>query len=170
LLRAKRWDLEPLLKELVGSSGDNERVYDHSAIVRAGGRIMIGHVSELLSVFAAEETIKMHTTAYLVISAQMHQDITSATKAVPDEAILHCHLPAGKRGQAKLVNSVLPHSIPFIDSHLARGNVVWICCDTGKDVSVGVALAALQLLFDDAGAYVPIGKRSTYVATNSDPS
>ncbi|EGO00764.1 hypothetical protein SERLA73DRAFT_28779, partial [Serpula lacrymans var. lacrymans S7.3] len=55
--------------------------------------------------------------------------------------------PFGKKGQIHYLQVVLPRSMIFIESHIKSGRPVCISCDTGKDVSVGVALAALSKLF-----------------------
>lgn len=82
------------------------------------------------------------------------------SEAVRDE-VLHLRLPEGKRGQKQLLADVIPRSVFFIDQQLSRGSRVCICCDTGKDSSVGVALVALQLYFDDDGEFIELEHRKT---------
>jgi tRNA A64-2'-O-ribosylphosphate transferase len=62
--------------------------------------------------------------------------------------------PEGKRGQSQFLQNVLPESMSFISNQLRMGSSVCIACGTGKDKSVGVALAALQKFFDDTGSFV----------------
>ncbi|PSR76540.1 hypothetical protein PHLCEN_2v8386 [Hermanssonia centrifuga] len=73
--------------------------------------------------------------------------------------VLYLHLAKGKRGQMQFLSSVLPQSIPFIDAHLSKGTRVCVGCDNGKDASVGVALTALQMLFNDQGAFLLPGSK-----------
>ena len=60
-------------------------------------------------------------------------------------------------GQGKLGSRDLRKSLPnvrdFLSSHLSEenGKPILFTCPTGKDLSVGVALAALCLFFDDTG-------------------
>ncbi|EIM80755.1 initiator tRNA phosphoribosyl transferase [Stereum hirsutum FP-91666 SS1] len=90
----------------------------------------------------------------------------SRSSTPPQPKILHLYLDSGKKGQHSFLHSVLPQSLDFISSHLAqdrrqqgeeegvyRGRDVCIACESGKDASVGVAVAALQILFDDEGRY-----------------
>lgn len=81
--------------------------------------------------------------------------VSSAVLPVADTAesehILKLRMMEGKKDQILYLQSVLPRSMSFIESRLSKGESVCVCCDSGKDASVGVALAALQLFFDDAG-------------------
>lgn len=61
--------------------------------------------------------------------------------------------PEGKKGQLVFLQSVLPKTIPFISDRLRTGSRICISCDTGRDLSVGVALVALQKFFDNNGAF-----------------
>ena len=67
----------------------------------------------------------------------------------------------GKRGRLQFLQSVLPQSMAFISSHLRKGSRVCISCDSGKDISIGVVLAALQRYFDDSGNLIPEDAAST---------
>ncbi|PBK88492.1 initiator tRNA phosphoribosyl transferase [Armillaria gallica] len=57
----------------------------------------------------------------------------------------------GKKGQTQLLSIVLPQAMAFVQSALVKGRSVCVSCDTGKDVSVGVVVTALQMFFDDNG-------------------
>lgn len=99
------------------------------------------------------------SAAYLVISSstivssrdRAHE--TAADCAYTKPTYLRLHLPEGKRGQIQLLQETLPLSMSFIGAQLAAGRAVIVCCDTGKDISVGIAVAALQMFFDDHGKY-----------------
>ncbi len=59
----------------------------------------------------------------------------------------------GKKGQTRLLSTVLPQVMAFVQSALVKGRSVCVSCDTGKDVSVGVIVTALQMFFDDNGHF-----------------
>ena len=67
---------------------------------------------------------------------------------------LPLHILPGKSGQYKFLTQILPQSLDFLKHHLVLGEDVAIVCDDGKDISVGVAVAALSLFFDDEGVCV----------------
>ncbi|KAI0704251.1 tRNA A64-2'-O-ribosylphosphate transferase [Cytidiella melzeri] len=164
LLRSERSLLESVVAELVRTlSAQADHIsYLPTLVDRVSGRIMIGIVSE----FDAYHNIELsspRSTAYVVISEQLRPHIAAPeeTESNTVDAILTLDLPAGKRGQSKLIEVILPQSLRFIDARLARGDNICICCDTGKDASVGVALAALQLFFDEFGTYVPVDERQS---------
>lgn len=79
---------------------------------------------------------------------------------------LQIELQGGKKGQLKFLQTVLPRSMAFISYHLDNGSVICICCDTGKDVSIGVALAALQKYFDDNGRLIAAKDRYGVLRTS----
>lgn len=66
--------------------------------------------------------------------------------------------PEGKKGQHIFLQNVLPSSMSYIHDHLSNGKRVCISCGTGRDISIGVALAALQMFFDDNGDFTPEDK------------
>ncbi|KAK0212280.1 initiator tRNA phosphoribosyl transferase [Desarmillaria ectypa] len=59
----------------------------------------------------------------------------------------------GKKGQTQFLSTVLPQAMAFVQSALIKGRSVCVSCDTGKDVSVGVVVTALQIFFDDDGHF-----------------
>ena len=68
--------------------------------------------------------------------------------------------PEGKKGQLAFLQGVLPKAIPFISDKLRTGSRICISCDTGRDLSVGVALVALQKFFDHKGSIQEICEES----------
>lgn len=92
-------------------------------------------------------SIDHQTTAYLVITTKTQKSDIS----MDISPILQVETSEGKRGQIDFLHKVLPQSIAFVKSHLSAGSSVCIACDTGKDLSVGVALAVLQKFFSDDG-------------------
>lgn len=98
--------------------------------------------------------------SFLVISAASpgSDDIqdngaTAETSSQPHGKTLRLQLSEGKKGQLEYLQKALPLSMTFIRAQLESGSSICICCDSGKDASVGIALAALQLFFDDDGVH-----------------
>ncbi|KAJ8076637.1 tRNA A64-2'-O-ribosylphosphate transferase [Marasmius tenuissimus] len=92
------------------------------------------------------------SSAYVLISNSDNRQ--EAADVDPQETTLRIVLPEGKRGQMHFLQTVLPHSMQFIGSQLSRGASVCISCPTGNDISVGVAVAALQKFFTGDGELV----------------
>lgn len=67
-------------------------------------------------------------------------------------------IPSGKKSQTYFLHDVLPLSLRFIDDKLSQGFAIVIACPSAKDLSVGVALAAISQYFDDHGEYVKGGE------------
>lgn len=132
-------------------------------IVKASSRLLLTSLSDLPTT-PPSPTIRDDTPrqpAFLLITpledhntpdsppTQLSHDLPSA--AFPP--VLKIGLTPGKKGQYQLLKTVLPQAESFVGFHLKRGSDVCIACETGKDASVGVALAMLQRFFDDEGKY-----------------
>lgn len=138
---------------------------------------MPGDLSESTTLPDVDRT-HARETAFLIISSQPPSppslsipsfltppQATSASPSDPSEnissppasnpKILHLHLDPGKKGQHTFLYSILPRSLDFITFQLSHDQEQNVCiaCESGKDASVGVAVAALQVLFDDEGRY-----------------
>ncbi|MCJ1248174.1 hypothetical protein MMC30_005391 [Trapelia coarctata] len=76
-------------------------------------------------------------------------------KDTPRPLLLHLDCKAGKIGSRSLRDQ-LPRITPFITRVASRGEHprILFACATGKDLSVGVALAALCLYFDEDGNFL----------------
>lgn len=166
LLRADRSDLECLVASLVTLAPQKQR-HEHlfnppSLLGHVRGRLLVGMVSDLPRRLPPYLPGSGDKIAYVLISEHMKVDAGDDANGDADPLVsdvLTLDLPLGKRGQAQFLDTVLPFAIPFIDMHLSQGASVCICCDTGKDASVGVALAASQMFFDDGGEYVTAERR-----------
>ena len=94
--------------------------------------------------------------------------ISSSTPPSSDnnqaEHILRLRMAEGKKEQIHYLQSVLPRCMTWIESRLSKGDSVCICCDSGKDSSVGVALAALQLFFDDTGTMADTPEKQNHLS------
>ena len=88
---------------------------------------------------------------------------SDVTDDVSEEShVLRLRLAEGKKDQLHFLQHVLPVSISFIKARLAAGHVICVCCDSGRDASVGIALAAIQLCFDAEGKFVEAGVPGTF--------
>ncbi|KAH9855925.1 initiator tRNA phosphoribosyl transferase [Lenzites betulinus] len=100
--------------------------------------------------------------SYVVISA----NIALPQEEDPPKHVLRLKMAEGKKDQLHFLQSVLPESTQYIAQRLSVGDAICVCCDTGKDASVGVALAALQLFFNDQGDIL-VGKESSPTPENA---
>ena len=87
--------------------------------------------------------------------------LTSSTQPMSKSGTIYISVVAGKRGQSHFLQTVLPTAVASIRDSLAEGKCMCIACESGKDLSVGVALAALQLFFQDNGHSVQMDPVST---------
>lgn len=178
LLTASRSDLPVLTASLVSEhrtiSGRDHSLTQPTEIGKINGRILLCSVSDLpkagsllpspgfLIPGKADENL-----AYLVVTnvkretdfEPVPQEEQIGVQAVPSP-ILEIQTPEGKKGQIHFLQSVLPQAMNYIRGHLEIGTRVCIACDTGKDTSVGIALAALQKFFDNSGNVVEEKERS----------
>jgi tRNA A64-2'-O-ribosylphosphate transferase len=91
--------------------------------------------------------------AYLLIATTKHTDSFQQPDTFASQ-FLRIESSGGKKGQMHFLQSVLPQSTAFIQAHLTKRSRVCIACDSGEDLGIGVALAALQSFFDNNGNFV----------------
>jgi Rit1 DUSP-like domain len=107
-----------------------------------------------------------NTVFLLLTSNDTRQDDVPVSVFSGEPTILRVQLIKGRKGHIHFLVEVLPRSMDYIRQHLLCGRRVCIACNTGQDISVGVALSALQQFFDDEGNYVadppPSRKRNYY--------
>lgn len=134
-----------------------------SPISKVGGRLLIGVMSDLPQHLPTDIKGSEGTMSYIIVSEHLPvRDETMGDETQSHwsgKGVLALNLPGGKKGQAQFLSTILPKAIPYIDSALAQGHTICICCDTGKDASVGLALAVLQLFFNDEGRYITTSDR-----------
>lgn len=115
---------------------------------------MISAISDLPEDFPYAAPDSDDRLSFLLISAASSglDDIQdNEATAQPHGKTLRLQLSEGKKGQLEYLQKALPLSMTFIQAQLESGSSICVCCDSGKDASVGIALAALQLFFDDDG-------------------
>jgi len=80
--------------------------------------------------------------------------LSSSEPAVNDRPHVLCiQTPQGKRGQHHFLHTVLPQAMSFIALSFKKAVPVCVTCETGTDLSIGVALAALATFFDEKGEF-----------------
>ncbi|THH32491.1 hypothetical protein EUX98_g1661 [Antrodiella citrinella] len=165
LLEATRSDLPERVAEIVAKHRSERRdewvTHPTSVTKSGGGRLLISAVADLplsLSTFLPHpdsDDAEGRYLAHVVISDK--DTLTSFTLSSEERKdVLLLELAAGKKGQAGFLNVVLPQAIAFIGTQLAAeggSRDVCVSCHSGKDVGVGVVLAALQVFFDDEGEF-----------------
>jgi tRNA A64-2'-O-ribosylphosphate transferase len=136
-----------------------------SPIAHVHGRLQLCALSELPAPLPA--TLYTSTAAHLVQGDEQDSLLAAYVLIAPDsEDNLHTQttpedsesshalrlsLPGGKRGQMAFLKGILPRAIPFIRDALSRDASIVVACESGKDVSAGIIVAALQLFFQDDG-------------------
>jgi len=155
LLSADRAALPSLVQSLTETTSDSVHAAVPTPVAQVRGRILVGAISGLP--LPPCSTLHSHSarTAFVIVNATASAD-SQANESISDKEndCIRMHLPEGKKGQTAFLETVLPRSIQFIGLQLSQGAQVCICCATGKDVSAGIAVAALQLFFDEAGCYL----------------
>ncbi|KAG7091219.1 hypothetical protein E1B28_010270 [Marasmius oreades] len=154
LLSAHRFDIEKIVESVTKMHEDGLRDRNPpSKINKIGAKIQLAALHDILP--------QMHNTgedfiAYVLISNNANEwsDMQNGQDVDEKGLILRIVSPEGKKGQKHFLQVVLPLSLQFIHSQLSRGVSVCISCPTGNDVSVGVAVAALQKSFDANGELV----------------
>lgn len=161
LLRTPRSDVSSVIAAILANDLNTaQHLGGPIPISKLDGRLLVGALPGI------ERLSQDENVAFLLIGSPTSNgaDSKAAVSTTPTESnpnalpmhrsILHLSSPPGKRGQTHFLLSVLPQSIAFIGYHLQQGRRVCICCESGTDISVGVALAAAQRFFDDRGAYI----------------
>ncbi|PBK88499.1 initiator tRNA phosphoribosyl transferase [Armillaria gallica] len=145
LLTTGQTELESLVASIVAAS-PTQKGEPPTILSKVGSRLAICQNLGLPSPSLGDDFV------YLVLS---EDDVDIGA----DLSIERINTLPGKKGQTQLLSTVLPQAVAFVQSALAKGRSVCVSCDTGKDVSVGVVVTALQMFFDDNGHFVMIGPR-----------
>jgi tRNA A64-2'-O-ribosylphosphate transferase len=111
-----------------------------TSVNKVAGRLLLCTTSDL-PVASVTETNKV---PYIFLS--------STQEKLAGDPNLYLPAVSGKRGASHFLQVVLPRSMEFIQQHLAAGENICVACESGKDLSVGVVLTALQLFFGDDGS------------------
>ena len=120
-------------------------------IKRVERRLLIGSIDDANTVSVSKED--NDNMGFIIL--------TSSTQPMSKSGTIYIPVVAGKRGQSHFLQTILPTAVAFIRDSLAEGKRLCIACESGKDLSVGVALVALQLFFQDNGHSIPTDPVST---------
>ncbi|KAJ7503115.1 initiator tRNA phosphoribosyl transferase [Mycena galericulata] len=150
ILDASRAHLPALIASIVAANAAVHARRLATPIEKVHGRVSVCANSDLpLNSKDWEQGI-----GYVVVGAG------SPLKFCDTSSILRIETWEGKKGQIQFLQDVLPRSTEFIRSHLLAGRHICVSCDTGTDMSVGIALVALQKFFDDTGEVVVNGEQA----------
>ncbi|CAL1714609.1 unnamed protein product [Somion occarium] len=160
LLSATRGTLPEVVKTLVASSPHRQHedwLKPPTPISKVGGRLLICAIADVPSGLPPHLPNSDDRIAYVIVT----NEPTAFDDAVGKDEferkdVLVLSMQEGKRGQAQFLQTVLPRAVPFIGTYIMGGTKVCICCHNGKDASVGVALAVLQMYFDDDGRILAV--------------
>ena len=142
-----------------------------SPIAWVKGMVSIASTSHaevlLLSRSLQSKPPEKHDAIYIIVISSSLDIVKTPASTPSDQSggdgpllnVLQLTIPHGKRGQLHFLQDALPRSMSFILSHLLRHRDwggrprIYCACDSnsGFDRSVGIALCALQIFFDDAG-------------------
>lgn len=156
ILEASRTELPHLISTLVSEGHLTHNGNPPSPITKVNGHILICTTSDFLSRDFIQ-TYDLKSVAFLLL--------TSKDEVLPvfsnETTTFQVHVIGGKKGHMQFLKQVLPHSMDYIRRQLRCGKRICVVCNTGHDISVGVALSALQKFFDDEGNYVPAELHTT---------
>ncbi|KIY51789.1 initiator tRNA phosphoribosyl transferase [Fistulina hepatica ATCC 64428] len=149
ILSATRADINDLVKGIVDAAGPAFTRSQPTPVLPVSGRIQLAAIADVLDVVGRLPEHGSEGIAYILVSV--------TPLSIPDgphALILHVDKKLAAR---QFREHVLPQSMVFTRVALLRGDHVCIACESGSDLSVGIALAALQMFFDDEG-HVVVGK------------
>ena len=106
------------------------------------------YITSLANFSSVKPPLGTDSCAYIIVTSE--ETSLAMPQVLPALPLI---IPAGKRGQTHFMRA-LPSAVAFTQAQLRTGLKVCFVCETGKDYSVGIALAALQQLFNDFGNYV----------------
>ncbi|EIN06604.1 initiator tRNA phosphoribosyl transferase [Punctularia strigosozonata HHB-11173 SS5] len=159
ILSKARSELNEVVRNIVKRSapyGPQRTMRSPTPIARVQGRILLCALSDLPEVPTTESSPKSEELCYVIIDRLDASDL----KTEASTQCLRITARPGKPGQAGFLRKVLPQSTTFVGEKLRAGLRICICCESGRDLSVGVALAAIQLFFDDNGQLITVGQQS----------
>lgn len=154
--------MEALIQELLKEPREANIISNSDPIKEVGGRLRVGirssepvlpEVGPTLVLVDLSTTFKDPQNSTDLKPSNLNL-ITPSSPAPPTILEVPSYYP--KQYPAQFLTHTLPTSLKFIQSHLAASpNLhVTILCKDGKDLSVGIATAALANYFDESGLFV----------------
>lgn len=159
-------DLPNLVRSLVSASSHTGDVTDPNQppcgtpIQHISGRISICNMASL----RRPNLLQTHRDVAFLCCTPQDPNCLAGT-AGDETRMLSIQTPEGKKGQQRFLTVVLPRSMPFIRYHLQNRRTVCIACNTGSDISVGVAVAALAMFFRSDGSFCSQGNARDDICT-----
>ncbi|KAJ1303922.1 hypothetical protein OPQ81_008333 [Rhizoctonia solani] len=145
LLACGQDDLEDSIIQIIQDAQTSNGVVTLNPIKAVQGRILVGTRVAHHQMYLGDPD----TCATLVLTSDPWQlgDNTSTT--------LHVRDFYPKQHPTEFLTHTLPLSLEFIRTHLQRPAWrVYILCKDAKDLSVGIATAAITLFFNEAGEFI----------------
>lgn len=152
IIGASREDVEAVVESICASTYAQSLTAraPPSPVAKVAGRILLCAIDDLQLDSTDSRAAAVDDTVYVLI--------TQTPRPLHASSAVEIYPMSSKNVQMEYLKTVLPQATAFIRSSLASGKNICIACDTGSDLSVGVAVAALQLNFDDDGHYTPSAK------------
>ena len=149
LIPADRVQLCDLIPKIIVSAHHDysKTINSMTPINKVGDRLLIGSLDDVPDIINSN---KEDNTDFIILASSMEGEPVSKSRKV------YIPVVAGKKGQSHFLQTTLPTATALIRERLTEGKRICIVCESGKDLSVGVALAALQLFFQDNGSLVPM--------------
>ena len=89
--------------------------------------------------------------SYVILDSNPNPQLQTPNLQGDPNSALTLKVLSSKKGEADFRTRILPLALDFIEKCLYDNRPVCIACATGNDLSVGVAVAVLQMFFDDEG-------------------
>ncbi|KAF9485227.1 initiator tRNA phosphoribosyl transferase [Pholiota conissans] len=145
LLAAERTQLPAIVSEIVSRQPKTPSIYRAqnaaTPVNTVGGRLLLASLAEI-----PEPSNDQGDIIYILLTS------TTVADSVSTKTQHHIPVVSGKKGQSHFLQTILPDAMKIISESLYNNKNVCVACETGKDISVGVVLAALQLYFGDDGS------------------
>jgi tRNA A64-2'-O-ribosylphosphate transferase len=156
LLSTPESELPSLITELVSSSSN----------ANTGKPIptLLPPTSSLYVTSSTSLAAQPATSSDIIIT--ISSEITAPSSWQKDKHSLEIGIGSGKIGSRNL-RSALPHMVDFVKKSLSTASAetesprIVAACPDGKDLSIGVALAILCILYDDNGDLLELGQEGS---------
>ncbi|KAG9117268.1 hypothetical protein FRC07_007402 [Ceratobasidium sp. 392] len=177
LLTCPQDDLEELIQELLELEQKRNISADShfNAIPAVGGRLLVGTRPDTTASLGLGPTLILADASPKISNPTGANDLgkPGPNSNLDDPSTLPTTLEIPgyypKQHPTQFLTHTLPISLEFIRSHLTASpdSHVTVLCKDGKDLSVGIATAALVLYFNDSGAFIGTGDATRAEEANS---
>jgi len=181
LIASPRAKLEELIKDILSSSQAEcstssttanlpEPVLSPIPIHRVNGKIQLASFSppDLNALLSSLQSEIIAGVAHVVLDSSRSSTCAGSCIMGPTQNILHIFSPSKSKAKpdAHFLQYVLPTAIPFVKANLFRESpkLIYILEGCGNhseislDMSIGLAVVAIQLFFDKMGTLMQIDK------------